>query len=301
VAGEFGVGVGVSSIEFRNLTEPRSADQADRLLRAAVTAFVALTRPTRIDAARLADLAEPLLDRAAPETLRFAAAALSDSPAAPAVLVRRIANLPVALSAPLIARSPLLTEIDLIALIGRNGLAHARVVARRHDHGPRLAALLAGLPDEEIRAAMAARPGAPLGGAEAMRERLRVIATAITPAETPAAAVEAAPDSWPALREAALSGDKARFALALAAAHDLPVEAAARFVTGHGQLVVALRPFDLAPEQAFLLVAALFPGVVGDSAAIRRTLEDYGALDRARCARIVALERDGGTVSLKAS
>ena len=41
------------------------------------------------------------------------------------------ADEPVEIAAPLLLRSNALTDIDLIALIGRRGVGHARVIARR--------------------------------------------------------------------------------------------------------------------------------------------------------------------------
>jgi uncharacterized protein (DUF2336 family) len=55
---------------FTSSSSYRAASKADRLLRAAVTAFCDNARPTRRDAAQLDDLAGPLLACASEETLR---------------------------------------------------------------------------------------------------------------------------------------------------------------------------------------------------------------------------------------
>src|SRR5690606_33268077 len=70
--------------------------------------------------------------------LRFASAALPDAREAPAGLVRRLADLPAALSAPLLMRSRVLTDIDIVTLIGRHGLPHALVLARRRGLNPEI-------------------------------------------------------------------------------------------------------------------------------------------------------------------
>src|SRR5207342_2777420 len=63
----------------------------------------------------------------------------------PAALVRRLADEPVAIAAPVLLRSNALTDIDLIALIGRHGVGHARVVGRRPGLNPTIALLVGAL------------------------------------------------------------------------------------------------------------------------------------------------------------
>src|SRR5690606_11070324 len=106
------------------------------------TAFCDNARPTRRDAAQLDDLAGPLLKAASDETLRFAAAALSETPHAPPALVRRLADMPVEISAPLLLRSPVLTPIDLLALVARRGVPHARAISGRADLDERILLLI---------------------------------------------------------------------------------------------------------------------------------------------------------------
>ena len=119
--------------------------RAERLVRAAVTAFCSLTRPSRSEIAQLDDLAMPLYDQLSVETRRYMAAALSECEYAPALLVRRLCDDTIEIAAPLLVRSPLLREIDLVALIGRHGLPHARVIARRPDLDSTIAALVRAL------------------------------------------------------------------------------------------------------------------------------------------------------------
>src|SRR5690606_156691 len=104
-----------------------------------------MARPTRRETAQLDDLAVPLLASVSEETLRFAAATLSDSPYAPPTLVRRLCDMPVEICAPLLMRSPILTGIDLVALIGRHGLPHARAIAARQGLDSRIVRLIASL------------------------------------------------------------------------------------------------------------------------------------------------------------
>jgi uncharacterized protein (DUF2336 family) len=133
-------GVAVSSV-FREIAIRTESGKSDRLFRAAVSAFTSLTRPSRREIAQLAQLTLPLIDRTSVEARRFACAVLSDSRHAPADLVQRLCEEPVETCAPLLIRSPLLSNTDLVRIIGAKGAAHARVIARRGDLHPAIAAL----------------------------------------------------------------------------------------------------------------------------------------------------------------
>lgn len=290
------MGVCVSSIEFRNLTERQDPNQADRLFRAAITAFVSLTRPTRGDAVRLYDLAEPLIAQVSVDAQRFAAAALSDSAAAPAALIRLIANLPVGVSAPVIIRSPQLTEIDLIALIGRNGLTHARAIARRPNPGSRLVTLLASLRDEEIRAQVRAPSDSAGSPADAVRERLRAIALA---SSAPSTDGDNDRGAWRALRDTALTGAPALFQTALADLLAIRFAEATAIASSEPHLVMALRAIGLNAEQSFLILASQFRLRYADTASIRLFVAEYCELDPQECrhrieAIIEAERKDAG-------
>jgi uncharacterized protein (DUF2336 family) len=256
-------GVFVSSADFRSLAD-RSPNHPDALFRAAISAFVSMTRPTRADAMRLYDLAEPLLPLASAEAQRFAAAALSDSMTAPPALVRMIAALPPGISAPLLVRSPLLSEIDLIALIGRYGLHHARAISRRRDPGPRLSALLASLRDEDIANRFT---GPESSNADKLREQLRAIGLQQTTPESVR--------PWQNLRDTAATGIPALFQTALADALDIGFGDAGTIMGRKALANAAFRSLGLSAEQAFLLNCALFPVRAVDAIAVRQFLSDY--------------------------
>ena len=218
--------------------------KAERLFRAAVTAFCSLTRPSRREIAQLEDLTLPLYDSVSTEARRFVAAALSECRNSPAVLVRRLADEPVEIAAPLLLRSNALADIDLIALIGRRGIGHARVIARRPHLNPTIDQLVKMLlksarPADPISTSNSQAPMKPqtaanalpdrqpplesrmLGAAaEAVRDRLRMMMR-------PAAGEVAAPTTlefghgprpalYAKLRDTALTGVRAFFQTALA-------------------------------------------------------------------------------------
>ena len=71
------------------------------------------------------------------------AAVLCECQYAPASLVRRLSNERIDIAAPVLIRSNVLTDFDLVALIGRHGAGHARAIARRPGLNPAIASLAA--------------------------------------------------------------------------------------------------------------------------------------------------------------
>ncbi|MBZ9795771.1 hypothetical protein [Mesorhizobium sp. ES1-4] len=135
----------MSSSDFRQIAIRTESGKAERLFRAAVSAFCSLTRPSRREIGQLEDLTLPLFDDVSVESRRYVAAALSECEYAPAALVRRLCDEPVDIAAPLLIRSRAVSDIDLIALIGRHGLPHARAIARRKNLNPTIADLIRAL------------------------------------------------------------------------------------------------------------------------------------------------------------
>ena len=276
--------------------------RAERLVRAAVTAFCSLTRPSRSEIAQLDDLAMPLYDQLSPETRRYMAAALSECEYAPALLVRRLCDDTIEIAAPLLVRSPLLREIDLVALIGRHGLPHARVIARRPDLDSTIAALVRALeiPSMKIAAeeplpqitepAPAPEQHAGSGqAAEETRDRLRMMMRPAGTERKTASESETVAIHWPShpglfdkLRSTALTGVAGLFQTALADALGIGFHQA-RSITEtqtDKHLILALRALDLAPSDAFLLAAATFPTRYPRPEAIRRFLEEFELVHR---------------------
>jgi len=135
----------VTEADFHNIAVRNDASKAERLFRASVSAFCTLPRPSRREVAQLDDLTLPLYPYVSVEARRFVAAALSECPIAPPRLIDRLADDRVDIAAPLLMRSALLTDIDLIALIGRHGLPYARAVARRPGLNPTIMQLIRAL------------------------------------------------------------------------------------------------------------------------------------------------------------
>lgn len=308
------------SADFRQVAIRGKRGRSERLFRAAVAAFCALTRPTRREIAQLDDLTLPLFDSVSAEGRRFAAAALSECEDVPPVLVRRLTNEPVEIAAPLLVRSRALCDVDLIRLIGRHGLPHARAIARRPHLNPAIGSLLDALKDPEIRRLRGGRPDLAVVGehkteqpparagaaAEDARRRLREVmlpARGIAPADSlEPIAVSPSPDIYPKLLDTALSGRLPLFQTALADALGLEFAAVRVAVEAHGHanLLVALRALELREEQAFLLAAAIHHSVFDGPAAIRLFLSRYRMLDRDTALRRIEDWKAGSSRSSEA-
>ncbi len=258
----------MSSSDFRHIAIKNDPGRPDRLFRAAASAFCSLTRPSRREIEQLEDLALPLLPSASVEARRFVAAALSECAYPPANLVRRLAAETVDIAAPLLIRSVALTDVDLIALIGRAGLPHARAIARRRKLNPTIAALIRALQasaDAEAGVPVNDQPAEPAtaGAAEGVRRRLRSF---MRPARPPAdrstwTARPAGAAGFARLLDTALSGNPALFHTALADLLDIGLPRArdiAADVEG-SELAAAFGALRLNEEQAFLLAALLSP------------------------------------------
>lgn len=262
-----------------------------------MSAFCSLTRPSRREIAQLEDLTLPLFDSVSVESRRYVAAALSECEYAPAALVRRLCEEPVDVCAPLLVRSRALSDIDLIALIGRHGLPHARAMARRKGLNPTIAQLIKALEkptlvrvrqpepiaevaDDSAESAAAAfsSPKLPGSAAESARRRLRAMMLAESEATSVNPFVGSA--TYGKLRETALTGNAAFFQTALADTLDIDFSTA-RALTEHSSyllLLAALRALDLSEDRAFLITVAVYPREFPHPQAIRIFLDRYRLL-----------------------
>ncbi|MER8388017.1 DUF2336 domain-containing protein [Mesorhizobium sp. M1380] len=288
----------MSASDFRQIAAGAESGKAERLFRAAVSAFCSLTRPSRREIAQLEDLALPLFDNVSVESRRYVAAALSECEYAPAALVRRLCQERVDIAAPLLIRSRALSDVDLIALIGRHGLPHARAIARRKDLNQTIADLIkvlerptlvrsqqpeatanAASENAEVVAADANRQEASDAAAETVRHRLRSMMRAESGTAI-GSFVE--PQTYVKLRETALTGNAAFFQTALADALEVDFSTARTLTVSHNYapLLAALRALDLSEDKAFLITAAIYPTAFPHPQAIRIFLDRYRLLHR---------------------
>jgi len=286
----------VSSTDFRHITIKSEARKAEKLFRAAVSAFCAITRPSRREIAQLEDLALPLFDHVTVESKRYVAAALSECPSPPSVLVRRLADESVDIAAPLLVRSPVLTDIDLIALIGRHGHGHARAIGRRPGLNPAIAKLVAAIERKVVplrpRETTIAQPPSDLAvqslgseidtriAGEAAEDARRQLRALMRPASTSGS--RTGRTAYERLREAVLSGHHAfvQTVLADALEQDFAIVGAVSDDPSYAWLLDALRVLDIGDEKAFLVTAALYPSLFGELQSIRLFLLRYAAISR---------------------
>lgn len=263
----------MSSSDFRQIARTGSTDRAERLFRAAISAYCSLSHPTRAETAQLEDLAIPLYSSVSEEGLRYVAAALSECPAPPRSLVLRLCMERVDLSAPLIVRTTVLSDADLISLIARCGGSHASVVARRKNLNPAIAALIsqismrtnpandqpsqAASPAPMVVAETAPEPAATGDKAEKTRDQLRGM---MAPSRATTAGVIPI-HVYPQLRAAALNGERDRLAAVLVQSLGLDPETALALLRPASVplLVTAMRALALTGEQALLIVASVAP------------------------------------------
>ncbi|WP_246666001.1 hypothetical protein [Aquamicrobium sp. LC103] len=253
------------------------------------------------------DLALPLYGCVSAEARRFAAAALSEVPHAPVGLARRLANEPVEISAPLLVRGEFLTDIDLVALIGRHGMAHARVIARRRRLNPRIAELIRALEAASVAIGPDGVNRKSASGEESpvvTQTRHRLLAM-MRPAGDPVqddAANAGAPgneDVYPRLRATALTGSRPLFHTALAEALEIDPAKAHEVLEAdeYSNLAAALRSLSLSEEQAFLLAMCARPLRFGNGKAIGRFIETYRAVDFEQASRTVCQWRRPSSAS----
>lgn len=258
---------------FEYLSSSDPAERLERLFCASVEAFSELPRPSRREISQLEDLAMPLLDTLSDSCLRFVAEKLADTPEAPAALIRQLADMPVRVSAPILKRSTILNSLDLLALVGRHGVYHARAIASRTDLDQRVATL--------IRSISTLDANSPEMAAET-RKNLRDMLPHDLDEEFFSAIVENATllrlnDT---LNEAALSGDKRRVAAFLADALELPLDHMSAIIASDdiAGLIASLRACGAQDTEAFLLLHCLHPQKFSDIRATKRFFEAYQGL-----------------------
>lgn len=202
---------------------------------------------------------------------------------------------------PLLIRSRAVSDIDLIALIGRHGLPHARAIARRKDLNPTIADLIRVLerptlvrvrdPDANAtnqiapvipEVASGTREQSPGIAAENARRRLRSMMRIGDEAAAPKAGPFTGTDTYVKLRETALTGNAAFFQTALADALEIDFSTARSLTANqnYASLLAALRSLDLSEDRAFLITVAVYPSQFPHPQAIRTFLDRYRLLHR---------------------
>lgn len=286
----------MSAVDFRQIAFERGPRNYERVFRAAICAYCTLKRPTREETTQLDDLTLGLFESVSIEARRFASAALSECVAAPPGLVHRLADQPVEISAPLLLRSQALSDVDLIALIGKHGIPHAKAIARREGLNPVIQSLIRAL---IARAETVEKQDAPKqpreenAVLEEVRHQLRELMKNYG-TEKRSLALPSETTVYSRLRDAAVTGYLSQFAKLLRDALRLSSKKIEDLLSdsSHSDLLVALRAMDLTPEQAFLLTAAIAPSNLSHKGAAHLFLARYSTLSIETARRRVASWRD---------
>lgn len=238
-------------------------NRADDLLGAAISAFAGITRPGRQDMQQLEDLVMPLLRCASLRARRQAAGALAQLEDAPRRVILALAAEPVEISAPLLLRSRLLRSGDLINLISKHGLSHARVIARRQSGDKLLETVLRSFSDPAIDRTLA------------LQESLASIDGPIS-----GKLAEDTLNDPEYLIDTALKIDEQSFHDALAKALDLSDEQTDAIIGQwpNSPLPVALKALRLSAADCFLVMTAVLGPVQSDHKSLRDFVQFYRSI-----------------------
>lgn len=277
----------------RNQSKSRAdGSKADDLLAAAIAAFASLTRPGRQDAHQLEDLAFPLLDRATMRGKRQAANAIAQIEDAPRRLVLALANEPVEISAPVLLRSATLKPQDLLDIISKNGLTHARAVARRQSGDPLLKGVLRSFNDAVIDRLLALQEnlaGIETGKAMAPSEGYEDGNSAEDHLPQPSffsPGILATPEH---LIDTALLIDDQIFRTALADSLDVSFDRADQIIGKWpgSHLPIALRALGMSASECFMIMSAILGPVAADRDGLREFIQLYRSIDQEKATMLV--------------
>ncbi|UDF30323.1 UNVERIFIED_ORG: hypothetical protein LHK14_03035 [Roseateles sp. XES5] len=159
---------------------------------ATVSSFESLRFPSKSDLRQFGELFEPLYAASSEEARRQAVAALSRCPQVPDETALFIARQPIAIAAIFLMGARTIADVTLMRILRSTGPDHARAIGRREDLSPAIIEALVGTHQDhasrrtgEDREA-ALREAARLEREEQIRDELRALVRAATPAvETP--------------------------------------------------------------------------------------------------------------------
>ena len=120
----------------------------------AVREFCLRPRPLRSEIIRLVDLVLPLLKLVGDDSRRRIAASLATNEFAPKTLLLALCDFPAAVCSPILTRSKLLNDAELLAILSQHGEQHARSIARRGNLGTPVLDALRSLKSEAVNRAL---------------------------------------------------------------------------------------------------------------------------------------------------
>lgn len=286
-------------------TANSKSSKADDLIVAAISAFAGVTRPSRHDAQQLEDLVQPLLANATTRGKRRAANALAPLETAPRSLLIALANEPTEISAPLLLRSPILRPADLIDIINKNGLEHARAISRRQSADPELRQILRGFDDPMIERMLQLQENLANLESESSEPPLLQIQVQDPTDKGDASALseqekQAFPLRYPLigasaaiaadhLVNTALLVDDQIFRTALSDALDLTFERADKIIGEwpNSYLPIALRALGLSASECYLIMTSILGPIDADRENLREFVHIYRSIDREKAIALI--------------
>jgi uncharacterized protein (DUF2336 family) len=270
-------------------------NRKDEILRAAVSAFVALSKPNIRDCNQIEDLAAPILSIATPQTKRFVAAALAESRAAPVRLVKLICAEPVEICATLLLRTPVLSAVDLVNIIGKQGKQHARVIAQRHHLPNDVIEALALIEDPLVRERISRNDDAdagvegksslknikPVSVDDAINLLREIMVDSAAPVPANIETIEPTLDIVTArLVRLALNEEEGLFATAMADVCGVSYSRALKLLRrpSSSELATALRANSVLTGDAYLICSVFYPSIATNRTEIRLFKDRFEAM-----------------------
>jgi uncharacterized protein (DUF2336 family) len=270
-------------------------NRKDEILRAAVSAFVALSKPNIRDCNQIEDLAAPIFGIATPQTKRFVAAALAESRAAPVRLVKLICAEPIEICATLLLRTPVLSAVDIVNIIGKQGKSYARVIAQRHHLPNDVIEALALVEDPLVRERVSRKDSAEVGleGTSSLKnvkpvsvdDAINLLREIMVDSAGPMPAnveiVEPSLDMVTArLVRLALSEEEGLFATAMADVCSVSYARALKLLrrSSSSELATALRANSILTGDAYLICSVFYPSVATNRTEIRLFKDRFEAM-----------------------
>lgn len=255
-----------------------TSNHADRddIAVSAVREFCLRARPLRADMIRLVDLVLPLLNQISGESRRQIAGALATSGHAPKALLLALCDYPAAVCSPILTRSPLLNDAELLAVLSQHGEEHARCIARRAKLAIPVVAALRSLKSEAVDRALDLRRRLDEAMPSEQRQSFEHYETLmhgdLSEHAKPLVAFD--PDNFVSLSREA---NPVLFRTAVADALGITLVSATELCGNptSRNLIYMLRFLKLPLERAFDVFTALAPDLAEDSAVIARFEEVF--------------------------
>ena len=257
---------------------------------ATVSSFESLRFPSRSDLRQFSELFEPLYSASTEDARRQAVAALSRCPHVPDETALFIATQPIGVAAIFLMGASAIADATLIRILRATGPEHARAIGRRDNLSPAVIEALVGshqdhasrLSGENREASF--KEAARLEREERIREELRALVRAATPAVEAPAGLEPATEIHQALFvRFARTGDIGMVSVTLADALGSSRWLSERIlldVSGR-QLAETLLALDMPDADSLFVLERIYPHLTGGgAAALLSSLDRAEAVER---------------------